>query len=133
MSGSFADSNTLLYFASEEPRKADIAEALLDEGLTISVQVLNEMSNVLRRWHWDWNTTRHFLGVIRDQVTIVPPTIATHHIGLHMAQRHQLNVYDGMIVAAALLADCDVLYSEDMHAGLLVEDRLRIVNPFANA
>ena len=35
-----------------------------------------------------------------------------------------------MIVAAALLAGADILYSEDMHDGLLVEDRLRIRNPF---
>jgi predicted nucleic acid-binding protein len=35
-----------------------------------------------------------------------------------------------MIAAAALLADCDTLYSEDMHDGLLVAGRLRITNPF---
>jgi predicted nucleic acid-binding protein len=36
-----------------------------------------------------------------------------------------------MIVAAALLAGCDTLYTEDMHPGLVIENRLRIVNPFA--
>ena len=35
-----------------------------------------------------------------------------------------------MIVASALLAGADTLYSEDMNDGLLVEDRLRIRNPF---
>jgi predicted nucleic acid-binding protein len=33
--------------------------------------------------------------------------------------------------AAALHAGCDTLYSEDMHHGLLLEGRLRVVNPFA--
>jgi predicted nucleic acid-binding protein len=41
-----------------------------------------------------------------------------------------MNVYDGMIVAAAQLAGCRVLYSEDMHDGLVI-DRLTIRNPFA--
>ena len=54
----------------------------------------------------------------------------THELGIWMSQRHRLSINDGMIVAAALLADCDTLYSEDMPAGLLVEGRLRIVNPF---
>ena len=36
-----------------------------------------------------------------------------------------------MIVAAALIAGCTTLWSEDMHDGLLVEGQLRIVNPFA--
>jgi len=39
-------------------------------------------------------------------------------------------VYDAMIVAAALLSGCDKLYTEDMQDRLLVEGRLRIVNPF---
>jgi len=37
-----------------------------------------------------------------------------------------------MIAAAALLAGCSTLWSEDMQDGLLIEGRLRIVNPFAS-
>lgn len=131
MNASFADTNALLYFASDDARKAGIAEALLEEGLTISVQVLNEMANVLlRKWDRGWERTAYFLSIIQDQTTIVPLTVRTHNLGLHLSLHYRLSVYDGMIVAAALLADCDTLYSEDMHAGLVVEDQLRIVNPF---
>jgi predicted nucleic acid-binding protein len=35
-----------------------------------------------------------------------------------------------MIAAAALAADCDTLWSEDMQDGMVVEGRLKIVNPF---
>ncbi|MBB6250115.1 hypothetical protein [Nitrospirillum iridis] len=44
----------------------------------------------------------------------------------------QLSLYDAMIVSAALQAGCDTLWSEDMQHGLLIVDRLRIVNPFRN-
>ncbi len=42
------------------------------------------------------------------------------------AEKYRLSIYDGMIVAAALTAGCDILYSEDMHHGLKVDGQLRI-------
>jgi len=33
---------------------------------------------------------------------------------------------------SALLANCDTVWSEDMQHGMQIEDRLRIVNPFAD-
>lgn len=49
-----------------------------------------------------------------------------------VAERHRLSVYDAMIVASAILAECDTLYSEDMQDGLLIDNQLRIRNPFTN-
>src|SRR5690606_34522738 len=128
---SFADTNTLLYLIADDARKAAIAELLLGERLTISVQVLNESANVvLRKWRRSWDDMALFLALVRGQTTVVPLTTDTHELGLDMAERYQFSIYDSMIVAAALLADCDTLYSEDLHHGLVVEDRLRIVDPF---
>jgi len=49
MPGSFFDTNVLLYVASGDPAKADRAEELVHAGGTISVQVLNEITNVACR------------------------------------------------------------------------------------
>jgi predicted nucleic acid-binding protein len=49
MPGSFFDTNVLLYVASSDPAKADRAEQLIGAGGVISVQVLNEITNVARR------------------------------------------------------------------------------------
>jgi predicted nucleic acid-binding protein len=35
-----------------------------------------------------------------------------------------------MIAASALHADCDTLWSEDMQDGIVLDGRLRIINPF---
>ena len=35
-----------------------------------------------------------------------------------------------MIVASAMEHGCDTIWSEDMHNGLVIENRLRILNPF---
>jgi predicted nucleic acid-binding protein len=96
-----------------------------------SVQVLNEMSNVAIRKHgMSWSHVGTLLEPVRALCRIEPLTEATCDLGAHLAMRYQLSVYDAMIVAAALLAGADTLYSEDMHDGLLIEGRLRIRNPF---
>jgi predicted nucleic acid-binding protein len=46
--GSFIDTNVLVYLASGD-LKADQAEKIINAGGTISVQVLNELTNVARR------------------------------------------------------------------------------------
>lgn len=127
----FLDTNTLVYFAAADADKVAKAEALLLAGGTISVQVLNELTLAcLRKVGMDWAEVDELLAVVRAACRIEPLTETTYDLGRQLAERYQLRVYDAMIVAAALLAGADTLYSEDMHDGLLVEGRLRIRNPF---
>jgi predicted nucleic acid-binding protein len=127
----FLDSNILVYLASGDAAKADRAEQLLREGGTVSVQVLNEIANVaLRKMKFSWPDTRDFISRIRDLLTVIPLTESIHESGLRLAERYRFGIYDGMIVAAALEAGCDVVLSEDLQHGLVVENRLRIINPF---
>jgi predicted nucleic acid-binding protein len=131
MSGSFFDSNVLLYATSLDRIKADRVGSLLDGGGTISVQVLNEIAHVSRRkFKMSWADTKSFLSTVSDLLSIEPLTVETHAASLRLAERYGLAIYDSMIVAAALQADCDTLWSEDMHDGLVVDVKLRIVNPF---
>jgi predicted nucleic acid-binding protein len=131
MPGSFFDTNVLVYLASGDRAKADRAERILRDGGTISVQVLNEIANVARRkMQFGWHETRDFLGYLRGILTVVPLTPEIHDVGLDLAERHELSIYDAMIVAAALVAGCDRLWSEDMQHGQVLDRRLRISNPF---
>ena len=131
MPASFFDSNVLAYLASGDSAKADRAEVVLRDGGAISVQVLNEIANVARRkMGMSWQETRGFLSSLRGLLTVHPLTIETHELGLALAERHQLAIYDALIAASALLAGCDRLWSEDMQDGMAIDRRLRIVNPF---
>ena len=131
MPGSFLDSNIVLYLASEDLAKADRAQELVAEGGTISVQVLHEIANVSRRkMGLSWAETRNFLLMIRRLLEVKPITIEIHDVGISLAGRYQLSVYDSMIVSAALSAECDMLLSEDLQDGLLINGRLRVLNPF---
>jgi predicted nucleic acid-binding protein len=134
MPGRFFDTNVLLYLVSNDEAKADHAEREVAQGGTISVQVLNELANVSRRkMRMDWSETRALLGLTRSLLSVAPISVETHDMGLELAERYGLSIYDAMIAAAALGADCDVLYSEDMQDGLLIDDRLRVTNPFVEA
>jgi predicted nucleic acid-binding protein len=131
MPGSFFDTNILIYIASADRAKADKAEALLIEGGVISVQVLNEIANVARRkMGLSWVETSQFLEAMQAFLHVEPLTVEVHEAGLDLAQRHGLSLYDAMIVASALRAECETLWSEDMQHGRTLDGRLRIVNPF---
>jgi predicted nucleic acid-binding protein len=132
MPGSFFDSNVLLYFASADAAKADRAEALMKAGGTISVQVLNEMAAVMRRkFGYGWDEVASVLATIRRAFKVAPVLLATHDRGVALAQRYRIGIFDATILAAALEAGCDILRSEDMQHGLIVEGQLTIRNPFA--
>ena len=127
----FIDSNVILYLLSKDAKKADAAEAVLRAGGLICVQVLNEIANVaLRKIRMSWTETNQFLASVRSLCAVESLTVETHDRGREVAERYGLSVYDSMIVAAALLAGCTVLYSEDMQDGLVVDKQLRVVNPF---
>jgi predicted nucleic acid-binding protein len=127
----FCDTNILLYRFIDDP-KSYISKALMAEPFAISVQVLNEFANVARRkLRVDWNEINTRLILVRALASsIYPITLENHSLGLHFAERYQLAVYDSMIVASALLAGCNTLYSEDMQHGMIIEGRLTIRNPF---
>ncbi|NBE07037.1 PIN domain-containing protein [Paragemmobacter ruber] len=131
MGGDFIDSNVILYLLDDGP-KADRAEAVLAAGGKISVQVLNEvLVNCLRKADMDLAEAGEFLAGIRRLCRVVDLTVEVHDAGRAVAARYGLSVYDSMIVAAALVAGCDRVLSEDMQDGLVVEGVLRVVNPFA--
>jgi predicted nucleic acid-binding protein len=128
----FLDTNVIVYaFSSNDPR-GEKAEALLAAGGIISVQVLNEFVNVSRRKHRrDWDEIQDALSVLK--VLLDPPqpvTIAVHDAAIVIARDYGYHFYDSLIVAAALRADCSLLYSEDIQHGQTIEG-LTIHNPFA--
>jgi predicted nucleic acid-binding protein len=128
----FLDSNVVLYLLSGDAAKADRAAALLRLRPTISVQVLNEVTNVcVRKLGMAWQEIGQFLELVRSLCTVVPLTVEMHDLARRMAQRHGLAFYDACIVAAASIEGCHALYTEDMHHGLIIEDSLTLRNPFA--
>jgi predicted nucleic acid-binding protein len=130
--GDFLDTNILVYAFSTDPRSRQ-AEALLGSGSTISVQGLNEFANVARRkLSMSWMEIDEALSVIRTLCgRIVSVDIETNVEAMRLASRYQFSVFDAVMVACAIRADCDSFWSEDLQSGMVIDDRLTIRNPFS--
>ncbi|MEO7177484.1 MAG: PIN domain-containing protein [Allosphingosinicella sp.] len=125
------DSNVIIYLAGGDPAKAARSRALIGEGGWVSAQVLNEVAAVARRkLRLGWQDIHELLELVRSLFIVEPLTLATHERTLFLAERYKLDVYDAAVLASALLAECDTLWSEDMHHGLVVEGTLTIRNPY---
>lgn len=130
MSKPFLDSNIVLYLLSGDAVKADKAQALLEAGGVISVQVLNEVTSVcLLKLKMPWQEIDAVLLAVKAACEVQPLTLASHEKAVDIAKRFQLSFYDANIVASALLSGAPVLLSEDMHNGMLING-LGIQNPF---
>ena len=130
MNKRFFDTNIIVYLTEKE-EKARKCEALVESGGVISVQVLNESVNVLRKKNrMTYDEISEFLAVIKLVCHVVPITLDTHEKAMSLAEKYSFSWFDSLIVASALASECDECWSEDMHDGLVVEKSLTIKHPF---
>jgi predicted nucleic acid-binding protein len=132
MSGKpFFDTNVLIYAVAEADPRAEVARTLLAEGGILSVQVLNEFVAAARRkYKMSWEEVVEALADFRVLCPEpLPMTVKTHQNALEIAGRYGYQIYDSLVIAAAMEASCDTLYSEDMQGGQKIKG-LTIRNPF---
>jgi predicted nucleic acid-binding protein len=129
----FLDTNILIYAIAQDDARTTQARSLLQQGGTISIQVLNEFVSVShRKLRRGWPEIADALAALR--VLFPDPQdigLATHQAAVAIAQRYGFAFYDALIVASALEAGCSSLLSEDLHDGQVIEGTLTIRNPFA--
>ena len=128
----FFDTNVLIYSLDGKDPRGRRAEQLLLEGGVVSVQVLNEFSDVARRKiRMSWDEVRQALRAIQFFCSDpVPITMETHERALIIAEGHDIRIYDALILASALGTNCTTLYTEDLHDGQVIDGKLTIRNPF---
>ena len=125
------DTNILIYLEGNDITKRKIAEILLSYDPVIPAQVISEFINVTQR-----------LRKIPKQQLIAEVSALFRHCSIATLKQSTLDlaktlidnydfqIFDSIIISSALEADCHILYSEDLHHGLLVENRMKIINPF---
>ncbi|MBL8310177.1 MAG: PIN domain-containing protein [Burkholderiales bacterium] len=124
----FLDTNILGYLL-DSGKKEKIARRLAGAQPHISVQVLNEFVAVCRKTGKDRETAYALADAIANVSTVHDITLATYRLAQALATRYQLSHWDGLIVAAATLAQCETLYSEDLQHGQVI-GTVKVVNPF---
>ncbi len=132
----FVDTNVLLYAACaarQWPGKRRRALELLGGGdLAFSVQVLQEFYYQATRRGREGRLTREQAMGFLQPLRMHPVQAITEEVfdlALAISSRYQLSYWDGAILAAARVLECDTVYSEDLshrqdYGGL------RVINPF---
>jgi len=127
----FIDTNVLIYLLSPEDFKRSVARTVVAAGGAVSVQVLNEFARVAqRKYGQGWDAIEDYVSGFREHLRIQPLTVETHLRALEIARAHQLGIFDANILAAAELAGCETVWSEDMQDGFRVPSGPVIRNPF---
>jgi predicted nucleic acid-binding protein len=135
---SFLDTNIICYcFDRTAPLKQQRAEALVSRARSehdgcISFQVVQEFLNICQRKFETPMTAAEaalYMRTVLQPVCEVFPSFDLLQSALEIKDRYGFHFYDALIVAAALEAGCERLYSEDMQHGQAIGS-LRIENPF---
>ena len=132
----FVDTNILIYaIATRGPEAVKGARAktlLQSEDFCLSTQVLGEFYRAV-------TSARRAVPLTHDEAVawvqlwkrneVREITVAHVDLALEVCQRFQVGYYDALIVAAARLATCGVIYSEDLNHG---QDYggVQVENPF---
>jgi len=126
------DTNIAIYAFDDVSAKAPVARSTLASADYLSVQVLNEFANVtVRKRGRSWADAAWGVTRLRDSVDEICGVDAVANAeALRLAVRYQLSFYDSLMLAVALAGGARTIFSEDMHDGLVIDDMLRVVNPF---
>lgn len=129
----FFDTNILVYANSDDP-KSLVARSVMAEGGFISVQVLNECVNVMRnKMRYSWKEIGEVIVDVEETMfEILPLTRDIQHRAFALSSKHDISIYDSLILASAMMAECDELISEDFQHNQRF-GTLRIRNPFVAA
>jgi predicted nucleic acid-binding protein len=133
----FLDTNVLVYAVERggpEPDKSAAALALTRSDVTLSTQVLGEFYCAV-------TSAKRSSPMAHDEAVawiqlwkrhdVRPLTVPHVDLALEIVERFRIGYYDGLILAAARLAGCATVYSEDLNAGQDY-DGLRVENPFSS-
>lgn len=135
----FLDTNIFVYaLLASEPRKKLRAVQLLEQALAshtgcVSYQVIQEFANVsLRKFAqcFSVHECKQFIDAAMQPLNRVASSPELLEAALNLHDETRYSFYDCLVIAAALQAGANVLYTEDLQHNQLIDGRLRIVNPF---
>ncbi|MDN3583112.1 PIN domain-containing protein [Mucilaginibacter flavus] len=126
------DTNILLYALDDfYPEKQIISIEIIADNPSFCSQSLSEFTNVcLRRWRFSKVKVAQIIKTYLQQCTYVPVTEAMMLKAIEIMTIYDFQLFDSVIIASALETGCTIFYSEDMSDGQIIEQQLKIINPF---
>jgi predicted nucleic acid-binding protein len=121
-----------LYSATEANKREKLCRALDNAYRVTSLQALNEASNV---WFKKYSWRGEVIGKHLDNISVIchevlPITRGTINAALLLKDKYGYSYFDCLMLASAVEGGCNVIFTEDMQHGQVVNETLKIVNPF---
>jgi predicted nucleic acid-binding protein len=128
------DSNILIYaFADNDDFRKSIAKEIITKCNIISLQAINETACVLlKKFNFPKEQLEQVIQFLKNHFIISSLTANTLDKTIILCKKYNFSFWDSMMIAAALDNNCSIIYSEDFNHDQLIENRLRIINPFIN-
>jgi predicted nucleic acid-binding protein len=131
----FVDSNIWLYAFIKnikETHKSEISQKIiLSNNIVISTQVLNEVCvNLIKKAKFTEDNIQELVQDFYSNYQVIDIDSMILISASKLRHNYSFSYWDSLIVASALKAKVEILYSEDMQNGLVVDKRLKVINPF---
>jgi predicted nucleic acid-binding protein len=99
--------------------------------IATSFQVINELCvNLLKKTNLREPDISGIISSFYNRYEVIESGQILLQRATDLRSKFTFSYWDSLIVAAALMSEAKILYSEDMHDGLVVDKALKIVNPF---
>jgi len=138
----FVDSNIWLYALTiprdgEDMSKRNKAVKCLrnladQKTIVVSIQVINEFHwNMLRKFKINDDSVAEIVKVNVESIAVITEIgYPVYRKAFNLRKKYSLSFWDSLIVASALESECEMLYTEDLQHGQVLESRLTLCNPF---
>lgn len=129
----FFDTNVLIYcYTSTEPEKMAVAQELVQSTEAwISTQTLQELSNTLyKKFNKSWPEIALVCSELQSNFEVFVNLPQTLTDALRIAEKYRYSLYDSLVISSCLSIGCEILYSEDLQHGQVIDGTLTIQNPF---
>ena len=130
----FVDTNIFVYALGKSPFPKKITANQLLNAVTqpvINGQVIRELGyNLRKKAGYGEEELREVIRQLHWDCEIMTDHEAIFLRASQLREALGISYWDSLIVASALTAGCDTLYSEDMQHGQVIAGTLTIINPF---
>ena len=132
----FIDTNIFLYahldneFEKHNKAKFLFENTLIGQKVIISVQIVNEFYSAMSKYKYSHDEIVKFVSEISAKTNIQNISFDTSNKAFYIKDKYQYSWWDSLVLASALESGCEIIYSEDMQHGQIIENTLKIANPF---
>ncbi len=99
--------------------------------IVISTQIVNELHfNLFKKFGIE---DRKISSIIDENIVkishIAPLCFLTYKKSYEIRANYNISFWDSLVISSAILNSCNIIYSEDMQDNLIIDKKLRILNP----